>query len=111
MRALYPSISMIYSDSNVDLDGFKSSAYATRVVDVFGKEFKEAAEWNWLKQEREIRGCVLKTRSTSRPPVEVLIFAAAPGIRPATGAFQNLSPHAKGPGSLRGLRSFCSLTG
>jgi len=92
------------------LDEFKSSAYATRVVDVFGKEFKEAAEWNWLKQEREIRGCVLKTRSTSRPPVEVLIFAAAPEIEPAAGTAKKHPLNAKGPGSLRGLRYFCSLT-
>jgi hypothetical protein len=54
MRALFPSISIIYRVSNVDLDEFKKSTYATRVVDVFRKEIKEFFEWNWLKQEGEM---------------------------------------------------------
>ena len=78
---------MIYRGSNVDLDEFKNSTYATRVVDVFGKEFKEFAEWNWLKQEREMwmrLEDAVDVVPVGRSPC--LIFEAAPVIKPAADA-------------------------
>jgi hypothetical protein len=78
MQALCAAISMIYSGSNVEFDGFKNTGYVTRDAHVFSKNLEGAAEWNWLKQEST--PCQAYAR-------EVLLVPEIGSPRIAPGAF------------------------
>jgi hypothetical protein len=84
VRAVFPSISIIYSGSKLELEQFKNSIYAARAARLSRPNSKYFAEWNWLKQQ---------TRGSHS--------ARKRGGCPA-------SENEKAPGSLRGLLIFAT---
>jgi hypothetical protein len=68
VQAVYLSISIIYSVSNLELDEFKNSIYVARAAHLSRNNAKDFAEWNWLKQHTRGSRSALASARASRLP-------------------------------------------